>query len=120
MTTDEKDELIKLSKGDDILENVVNKLIDLSEDEDIIGLYDLEERRMMELNTIRDAAMNEGLTKGHEQGLSEGHKQGHKQGLSEGSKKTQKSIAKNLLKLGMKIEEISKATGLSINQIKML
>jgi len=116
MTTDEKDKLQNLSKGVDILENVVNKLIDLSEDEDMIGLYDLEERRLMELNTIKNAAKNEGLTEGHKQGLTEGHKQG----LSEGSKKTQNSIAKNLLKLGMKIEEISKATGLSINQIKML
>jgi len=39
-----------------------------------------------------------------------------KQGLSEGINK----VAKNMLKLGKKIEEICKATGLSINQIKML
>ena len=112
MITDEEDKLQNLSKGVDILENIVNKLIDLSSDEDMIGLYDLEERRLMELNSMRDYE--------RKQGLSEGHEQGHKQGLSEGSKKTQNSIAKNLLKLGMKIEEISKATGLSINQIKML
>ena len=96
MKTDEKDELLELSKGDEILEKVVDKLIDLSEDEEYIGLYDVEERHRKEINTVR------------------------KVGLSEGSLKAQNNIAKNLLKLGMKIEEISKATGLSINQIKML
>lgn len=104
MKTDEKDKLLELSEGVDILKNVTNKLIDLSEDEDMIGLYDLEERRIMEMNTIRDAAMDEG----------------HEQGLNEGSQKEKNSIAKNLLKLGMKMDDISKATGLSINQIKML
>jgi len=108
MTCDEKSKLLELSKGDDILENVTKKIIDLQEEVNTIGLYDYEERQQMILNTVKSSALNEG------------HQQGHKQGLSEGSKKTQNSIAKNLLKLGMRIEEISKATGLSINQIKML
>jgi len=78
------------------LENVTKKIIDLSEEVNTIGLYDYEERQRKELNTIRDYE--------------------RRQGLSEGLNK----VAKNMLKLGMKLEEISKATGLSINQIKML
>jgi len=96
MTCDEKSKLLELSKGDEILENVTKKIIDLSEEVNTIGLYDYEERQRKELNTIRDYE--------------------RRQGLSEGLNK----VAKNMLKLGMKLEEISKATGLSINQIKML
>ena len=116
MTCDEKNKLLELSKGDEILENVTKKIIDLQEEVDTIGLYDYEERQQMILNTVKSSALREGLEQGLEQGHKQGLSEGHKQGLSEGLNK----VAKNMLKLGMRIEEISKATGLSINQIKML
>ena len=100
MTCDEKSKLLELSKGDEVLEGVTKKIIDLQEEVNTIGLYDYEERQQKILNTVRNSALDEG----------------HKQGLSEALNK----VAKNMLKLGINPKEISKATGLSINQIKML
>ncbi|MBR3696901.1 MAG: Rpn family recombination-promoting nuclease/putative transposase [Clostridia bacterium] len=60
----------------------------------------------MEKNTLRNL------------GIKEGIKQGIEQGLEEGIEKGKIEIAKNLLKMGISIEQISEATGLTIEEIK--
>lgn len=57
----------------------------------------------------------------YEEGLEQGITQGISQGISQGMEQSAKEIAKNLLKLGtMSMEDISKATGLSIDDIHKL
>ncbi|MCQ2176759.1 MAG: hypothetical protein MJY41_02330, partial [Bacteroidales bacterium] len=61
-------------------------------------------------------AREEGLAEGLEQGLEQGQKQGLKQGLEQG----QRESARNFKCLGVDIEIICKATGLSKEQVEAL
>ena len=49
-----------------------------------------------------------------------GFEDGQKVGFEDGQKTKEKEIAQNLLKLGMEIEKISEATGLTVEEIKNL
>ena len=60
-------------------------------------------------------AKKEGLAEGHATGLAEGHAAG----LAEGKLEKEKMI-KNLLKMNMDIETISKATGLTKDELEKL
>ena len=55
-------------------------------------------------------------SKNEEEGISQGISQGYTSGINDGIKQT----AKNLLSMNMPIEDISKATGLSIEEINKL
>ena len=98
----------EISKGDYVMEEVKKKLVDLTEDANFIGLYDKEEADRRELIDRTRYAEKIGREKGHESGLKEGQKS------------EQLKIAKNLKKLGTDISTISKATGLSIEDIEKL
>ena len=94
----------EISKGDYVMEEVKKKLVDLTEDANFIGLYDKEEADRRELYDRTRYA----------------EKLGHESGLKEGQKSEQLKIAKNLKELGTDIHTISKATGLSIEDIEEL
>ena len=97
-------EIEKIAKGDEELMEVTNELKNLTYDINTIGLYDEEEERRRIENTKINTAEEKGVKIGIEQGASN----------------EKKSIAKNLLKIGMPIKDIVKATGLSKSQITML
>ena len=102
----------EISKGDYVMEEVKKKLVDLTEDANFIGLYDKEEADRRELYDRTRYA--------EKMGREEGRKEGHESGLKEGQKSEQLKIAKNLKELGTDIHTISKATGLSIEDIEEL
>ncbi len=87
---------------------VRDKLYDLTNDIDNIGLYDPEKRRKEELELKIEyhtkLAREEGIEKG----------------LKNGSNNEKKTIAKAMLSKNMEIPIISEITGLSENQIMML
>ena len=91
---------------------VAEKLYELTNNIDNIGLYDSEKRRIEEeaLKTEYHSKIAE--EKGIEKGIE--------QGIEQGSNNEKKSIAKNLLNIGIPIKDIIKATGLSKKQISML
>lgn len=66
----------------------------------------------------------QGLAEGREQGLAEGRAEGHAEGMEEGLEKgrmeTNIENARNLKKLGVAIDIISQATGLSKKDIEIL
>ena len=95
-------------KGDEKYMAAIRKVEDLSTDPNFVGYYDIEEARKQDLEDMKAT------------GFRIGHEEGKKQGIEQGQKNKQMEIAKNLLKFGMKIEDISKATGLSIDEIKKL
>ena len=76
------------------------------------GLYDPEKRRKEEealkIEYHSNIAREEGIEKGIEQGIEQG------------ASNEKKSIAKNLLNIGIPIKDVIKATGLSRKQIKSL
>ena len=87
------EELEKEFKEDDNYMKAVNKIEELLMDPNFAGAYDVEERRAFDMEDMR-------LT---------------------GKKEKQLEIAKNLLKLNtISIDDISKATGLSVEEIKEL
>jgi predicted transposase YdaD len=61
-----------------------------------------------------------GLTEGRKAGLTEGRKEGRKEGLTEGRKEGLRETARNLKAMGVPIEPILQATGLTEAQVKEL
>ena len=108
LTLDDYQEIKKISEGSEELMEVRDKLYDLTNDIDNIGLYDPEKRRKEELELKIEyhtkLAREEGIEKG----------------IINGSNNEKKIIAKNLLKDGLPIDKISTYTGLSEKQIMML
>ena len=78
-------------------------------------MYD-ERRHMGEINTARRIGHEEGLAEGREEGRAEGREEGREEGRAEAKMKT----AKNLKQLGVDVETIAKATGLSKDVIENL
>jgi predicted transposase YdaD len=64
----------------------------------------------------KEEGIKEGLVKGKEEGIKEGLVKGKEEGIKEGKIET----AKNLISLGLDIEIIRNATGLSIMEIENL
>ena len=98
----------KKLRGDKIMDEALDELERISSDKKIIGLYDKDEVERKLINTrIRDAK-------------EEGEKRGEKIGLEKGKKEKQNDIAKKLLKLKIKEEDILVATGLSYEELEKL
>ena len=94
------EEIEKIAEGDVELMEVANKLKDLSLDINTIGLYDEAEDNEKMMRSLRE--------------------EGEKDGIEKGAKEREKSIAKNLLNMGISKKDIMKATGLSKKQIARL
>ena len=62
----------------------------------------------------------EGRKEGREEGLKEGRKKGIEEGRKEGLKEGRADVARNLLSIGMPLEDIAKVTGLEIKDIEQL
>ena len=101
-------EIKKLAEGDEELMEVADKLYELTDNINNIGLYDPEKRReeeeALKIEYHSNIAREEGIEQGIEQGVTS----------------EKKSIAKNLLKMNLSVKDIMKATGLSKKQITML
>lgn len=119
----------KLSEED---KAIIDELERLSMDSDFIHNYDHDKvdemlnRTILENETrkAREEARKEGLEEGRQEGIKEGIEEGRqegiREGIEEGSQNKTISIAKNLLNLNISIEDISKSTGLSLEEIEHL
>ena len=70
-------------------------------------------------NTL-DFAKEEGRAEGLEKGRSEGLEMGRAEGLEKGRSEEKSQIAKNLKAMGLSLEAIKQATGLSTEEIEKL
>ena len=105
-------EIKKIAEGDEELMEVADKLYELTDNIDNIGLYDPEKRRKEEEALKIEYHSKIAREEGIEQGLEKG--------IEQGTSNEKKSIAKNLLKDGLPISKICEYTGLSKNQIANL
>ena len=113
---DEIKELLEIFIKDDTkglggsvaMDEAVNELERLSQDENIIGLYDAELLQEKHEKSIKNEGIREGLKKGLEKGKVEGINQ------------SKIEIAKKMLEKDMDINTISELTNLSIYEIKEL
>ena len=81
-----------------------------------LSAYDQARMRQMDDIDAMESATERGLKKGLERGL----KKGLEKGRNEGKQERNIEIAKNLLTMGHRIDEIAKITGLSIDDINSL
>lgn len=100
--TNNEEEMEMLAHENPEIEKAYDALQDLSNDEVI--RHEAQQREMYLQNEM---AINE---ERYEQGMKEGKEQGIKEGKIE--------IAKNLLRINLPLEQISAATGLSVDEIK--
>ena len=94
-----QDDMDKISKGDKIMKELSDKVKKLNQDSDIIDVI-IENEDELITNTIYEKGINDGINQGINQGIIQ--------------------TAKNLLQMNMPLKDISKATGLNINEIKKL
>ncbi len=141
-------ELEELIRKNQELRPLGEKLVEISRDEELMGLYDEEEHKRKVRNTqIRTAledgwnkgmkkgikeglekgikegiekGIEQGIKQGIQQGIEQGIKQGRKQGIQQGGLSKQKEIAKNLLKQNVDLQIITIATGISKEELKSL
>ena len=120
MTTDNKEELRKISKGCREMECVAKKISKLSKEEEMQGIYLKEEQEAFIRDQIRAYAMADGHAEGKAEGKKEGIKEGIKEGKNQGIIESKKEIAVNMLNKKMDIKTISDITGLSTDEIERL
>lgn len=105
-------ELDELYIGDEVMEKVRNKILDLTEEEWKDFYYNPDE----ELEAIKEEARKEGL----EEGRKQGHNEGIEEGILEGKRRNTLEIAKSMLNKNMSIEDISDITGLTLEEVNEL
>ncbi len=102
------EEIERIAEGDVELMEVANKLKELSLDINTVGFYDEAEEMEKMMNSLKA------------EGEMLGEKRGIKKGIKQGANNEKKSIAKNLLNIGIPKESIMQATGLNEAQIARL
>ena len=70
-------------------------------------------------NTFQ-GAIEEGMKEGREKGMKEGREKGIKEGREEGRADKTKEIVQNMKKMGMSIEQIAQACGISVEEAEKL
>lgn len=114
MTLDDEKELKDVSKGDKEMEYVAKKISKVSKEEEMQGIYDIEERQEFIQNRIREYAMIDGYKEGYDEGTKKGIEEGIKKGVST----TKKKIAIEMLKNGIDYDTIEKITKIKKEDLK--
>lgn len=114
------EELKKFSKKEKVVGEYMDKLEKLNKDPEFYQYMSHEEDERKIYNSRMYEAEQKGLQKGLNKGLKEGIEKGMEKGMEKGSKNKSIEIATNLKNFGTDIETISKATGLSKEEIEKL
>ena len=118
----------QLLKEDTIFEKAMKKYNYFTDNEDLLNEYDKREAYLFyQASLMRgsrkdgfEEGIKEGKLEGIKEGIEKGIKKGIKKGMREGIKERNYKIAKNLKQMNMDDASISKATGLSIEEINKL
>lgn len=92
---------------------VADTIVEIKNDKKVRDAYMTYEMRMKDL---RDEAHAEGLAEGKAQGLAEGKAEG----FAEGKAEEKTATAKRLLSMGLSVEDVAKATSLSVEQVEAI
>ncbi len=128
MVEEKYEELEKLIEKYTELRPVGKKMVEISRNEELRGIYDAEEHERKVRNSIMATELKknffEGLNKGMEKGIKEGKKKGIQEGIQKGIKEGKKEgileTAKNFLNQGIDKEIVSLCTGLSIEELEKI
>ena len=87
-------------------------------------LYESRMKLKSDITTISETQFSAGIERGKSLGLAEGKSlglaEGKSLGLAEGSRQKALETARNLLVIGLSIENIAKATGLTVQEVETL
>ncbi len=116
--------VMEMKKKNQDIADALWKLEEISEDEKLRKIAEVRERWERDELSAQDYWKENGLAEGRkqglEQGLEQGREEGIKRGIKEGEKKAQLEMAKEMLKMGMTVEDIIKITKLTKQNIEEL
>lgn len=96
---------------------VADTIVEIKNDKKVRDAYMTYEMRMKDM---RDEAHAEGKAEGLAEGKAEGLAEGKAEGLAEGKAEEKTATAKRLLSMGLSVEDIAKATSLSVEQVEAI
>ena len=111
----DKKELKNMPK-DKIVDKYITNVTIVNNDPEFQKYMSEEEDKRKIQNSLLSEAKEEGIS----QGIEQGYTSGINDGISKGENKKSIEIAKNLLSMNMPLEDISKATVLSIEEINKI
>ena len=111
----DKKELKSMPK-DKIVDKYITNVTIVNNDPEFQKYMSEEEDKKKIQNSLLSEAKKEGIS----QGIEQGYTSGINDGISKGENKKSIEIAKNLLSMNMPLEDISKATVLSIEEINKI
>ena len=111
----DKKELKSMPK-DKIVDKYITNVTIVNNDPEFQKYMSEEEDKKKIQNSLLSEAKEEGIS----QGIEQGYTSGINDGISKGENKKSIEIAKNLLSMNMPLEDISKATVLSIEEINKI
>ena len=106
-----------ITRGDVSMEDIVKKVEDFSDDDEIIGAYDGEWHRKEVERLVRLEQIEKANEEGLASGLAKGLEQGIEQGIEKGIEQEKLNIVRNMIRENIDMNIISKVTGLSIESI---
>ena len=107
-----KEEIEKISEGDDTLKEAKERLEEMSRDEELIGVYDGEKHDRM-VQMMKDAYSRE-------KGMEEGRKEGKKEGIKEGKEELSREIVQEMRKQNIELSTICKIMKLPLEEVERL
>lgn len=129
-----KEDFKAMAGTDEYIEEAYGELEKLSADERKRLEYEAREKAVRDYNCLMDSALEEGLREGlregREQGLAQGREQGLaqgleqglaqglEQGLMQGQQQARRELAVQMLKNGMKPEDIMRLSGITRDEIE--
>ena len=115
------EEKVKMAKEEnEEIKKAIDIIDEMSMDPAEWEMYESRRLAIMDYNTGIHQAKLDGIEEGKKEGIEEGKKEGIEEGKAEGKKEEKEKIAKELLKIGMKKEEVQKITELSIEEIEKI
>ncbi|MDR1594949.1 MAG: hypothetical protein LBS43_10790 [Prevotellaceae bacterium] len=97
-----------------------DKITFVTQDEDELRIYQMREKAIYDYNSGMRAAELKGLQEGEKRGLQKGEKRGLQKGLQESEKRVKALFVINLQQLGFSLEEISKYTTLTAEEVAQI
>ena len=101
------------TSADGFIQKIEQRIKEVKESEEL-------RREYMLINSFERDARHEGWKAGIAHGMQAGIVQGRSEGIAQGSYQTKIETAKNLLGLGLSIENIAQATGLSQAEVEAI
>ena len=99
---------------------LTDKVFDRLFEEAEIARFTPQEQREYEASKKAYRDIKNSVDTAKREGIAEGMEKGMKQGMEKGMKQRSLEIARNLLSLGLPVDQITQATGLTEEEIKQL